>query len=116
MNYKIELSNQEHDILPVVMSELRACKRSNPVRSDVVVKRINTRPRKKNFETRISDVRLRKFCNFIRTHSMLPVVASSKGYYTTYSKEEIARQICSLEDRGRSIIQSAKGLHKFLKK
>jgi hypothetical protein len=60
--------------------------------------------------------RFRKLCNFIRSNSVLPLIATSKGYYVSYDPLEIANQIQSLEERAQVILAAASGLKKFLTK
>jgi hypothetical protein len=56
--------------------------------------------------TKLTEPRLRKITNFLRSAKILPVMATSKGYYISFNKDEIAKQILSLEQR-RDAIQSA---------
>jgi len=58
--------------------------------------------------------RLRKMTNYLRVNGILPVIATSKGYYISYDKEMIESQIKSLLERASSIRKSAYGLQKFL--
>lgn len=62
----------------------------------------------------ITPTRLRKFFNYFRTNGSLPLVATSQGCYISFSKEEIQKQIISLEERARQILRAAEGMKKFL--
>jgi tetrahydromethanopterin S-methyltransferase subunit B len=50
----------------------------------------------------------------IRSKGILPLIATSNGYYCSYDKQEIMEQIKSLQERADAIINSANGLKKFL--
>jgi hypothetical protein len=45
---------------------------------------------------------------------MIPLIGTSRGYYISHDKEEIAKQITSLEERAAGILTGANGLKKFL--
>jgi len=54
--------------------------------------------------TKISDARVRKIINYIRTHDLVPgLVATSKGYYVTRDPMTIKKYIHSLDCRIREI-------------
>jgi hypothetical protein len=54
--------------------------------------------------TKISDARVRKIINYIRTHDIVPgLVATSKGYYVTRDPMTIKKYIQSLDARIREI-------------
>lgn len=62
-------------------------------------------------------VTVRKVINYIRCNNMIPcLVATSKGYYVTDSKEEMERYIDSLKNRITSIEVVINSLKKQLKK
>lgn len=65
-------------------------------------------------EYRLKEPRLRKITNFLRSAKILPVMATSKGYYVSYETEEIQRQIKSLEERRDAIQTAIDGLKKWL--
>jgi len=56
----------------------------------------------------------RKCVNYIRSNSMIPIISTHHGYYVSNDKKEIQAQTDSLLQRAQSIINSAKGLQKFL--
>lgn len=59
-------------------------------------------------------VRIRKVINFIRKNHIAPVIGTSKGYYLSYDREQIEKQIKSLYERASSIRDCAKGMEYFL--
>jgi DNA-directed RNA polymerase specialized sigma54-like protein len=64
--------------------------------------------------TKLTEPRLRKITNFLRSEKILPVIATSKGYYISYDKEEIQKQIDSLTQRIDAIENAINGLKKWL--
>lgn len=62
----------------------------------------------------LNTTRLRKYFNYFRSNGVLPIVATSKGCYITTDKEEVQKQITSLEERARQIQRAADGLKAFL--
>jgi hypothetical protein len=62
----------------------------------------------------MTGVRLRKMVNYIRSNSLIPLIATSHGYFTSDCKQTIQEQIKSLQERANSIERCAQGLKKFL--
>ena len=64
---------------------------------------------------KFTEVRLRKIVNYIRTNGLIPLIATSSGYYVDYSPEKVIEsQIKSLKERSSSIYHCAVGLEKIL--
>lgn len=68
-------------------------------------------PREANF----TEVRLRKFVNYYRSHGIMPICATSKGYFVSFENSVLESQIKSLEERAHGILLAANGLKKYLK-
>ena len=66
------------------------------------------------YKIRLTQPRLRKLVNYIRSNSLLPLIATSQGYFTTDCKLTIQEQIKSLQERANSIDRCARGLNNFL--
>ena len=66
------------------------------------------------YKIRLTQPRLRKLVNYIRSNSLIPLIATSQGYFTTDCKQTILEQIISLQERANSIERCAQGLKKFL--
>ena len=66
------------------------------------------------YKIRLTQPRLRKLVNYIRSNSLIPLIATSNGYFTTDCKQTIQEQIKSLQERANSIERCAQGLKKFL--
>lgn len=64
---------------------------------------------------KLTDVKLRKLINYMRTHDILPVCSTSKGYFISYDEKVIKKQIVSLSQRANSIVSCAYGLERFIK-
>lgn len=65
-------------------------------------------------EIKLTSVRLRKYFNFFRSNSRLPLIATSDGCYISDDKAEIEKQILSMEQRARQILKASEGMKKFL--
>jgi hypothetical protein len=110
----IDLTPEELELLPLFIRGFSKHRKDNPVLSGDIVNRINQYLKSKDIKTRITGVKVRKFSNYIRNKSLLPLIATKNGYYISEDKEEIKKQIKSLKERANSILKSAEGLTKFL--
>ena len=108
-----ELTPDEKKLIEPLMNGLKTKTKDNTIKAPVIVKKMNEYALKNNL-TKITEPRLRKLVNHIRFNGMLPVIATSQGYYVSYDKQEILDQINSLTQRANSILDSANGLRKFL--
>lgn len=66
-------------------------------------------------EAKFTEVRLRKFINYYRVNGLVPVCATSKGYFITFENSVLESQCKSLEERANGINLAAKGLRKWIK-
>lgn len=108
-----ELTEEEMKVLPLLVYGFRSHTKANPIKAPEIVKAMNQYLEGKT-KLRMSEVRLRKFCNHIRSNGLLPLIATSDGYYCSTDREEIQKQITSLEERARSIQRCADGLKYFV--
>ena len=113
-NYTHELTDAELEILPIVIHGFRAYKKTNPIKAELIVKRMNQFLTDRGYKIRLTQPRLRKLVNYIRSNSLLPLIATSQGYFTTDCKQTIQEQIKSLQERANSIERCANGLKEFL--
>ncbi len=109
-----ELSEEEKLIIPWIISGFQTKTKESPIKAPTIVKKVNEILLEKGRSFKLSEVRLRKICNYIRSNGLLPLIATSNGYFVSYDKKEIESQIDSLKDRAYAILNSAKGLEKFL--
>jgi len=107
------LTPEEKELTVEIMQILMKLKKNNPMKSVEIVELIN-RKFYKNSDVKFTGVKLRKYCNYIRSKSLLPIIATSNGYYISYDKNEIALQIESLEQRSEAILNSVNGLKFYL--
>lgn len=101
------LTPQQMAIIDNVIDVLKTLQK--PMLSHNVMILIN-----KNLDERINPVTFRKIVNYIRSNSLLPIIATNQGYYVSYDVEVIRKQILSLTDRAQAIANSANGLIKFI--
>ena len=102
-----ELSESEMEMIEPLIRGFKLRGKDNPVKAPEIVRGM------KNKGYQISEPRLRKCVNYIRSNGLLPLIATSNGYYVSYDKDEIKTQIKSLHQRASSIHKCAKGLEKF---
>lgn len=108
-----ELSADELVLIPLLIKGFKKHTKDNPIKAGEIVKNMNLYA-EKNALPKMNDARLRKCVNHIRTNGLLPVIATSNGYYTSTDRAEIESQIKSLRQRASSILRCADGLGTFL--
>jgi hypothetical protein len=108
-----EMTEGEKKLVPVIIKGLSTKTKANPITGADIVSAINSQKDKYGIKL-FSEPRLRKIVNFIRTEGILPVMATSNGYYVTKDRAELESQIESLTQRAEAIMSSANGLKKFL--
>ena len=109
-----ELTEDEAEILPLIVKGLQGHGAENPIKAPEIVKTFNNYLRANGYTLKFSEVRLRKFCNHIRARGILPLIATTAGYFVSYDRAAIRSQIASLEQRANSINSSAAGLRSFI--
>lgn len=109
-----ELNKDEKKLIPLLMNGFKNYSKENPIKSKEIVSRLNEFLSKNEFGIKMTEVRLRKLVNHIRSTGMQPIIATTYGYYVSYDKDEIRQQIESLQKRARSINLCAEGLSKFI--
>jgi len=103
-----ELTEDEKKAIPYLVSGFKQRTADNPIKApEIIAGMVKVIP---NF----SEPRLRKCVNYIRTNAILPLIATSRGYYCSNDTEVIKSQINSLEQRANSIARCAEGLKIFL--
>lgn len=110
------LTEDEYKVLPFIVAGLERRTRDNPVKSKEIEDAVNARLSTYGVgpKFKLSGARLRKVVNHIRQAGIIPVIATSSGYYTTQDPEDIKSNIRSLEDRAAAILAAAQGLKNFL--
>jgi len=84
------------------------------IKGPELISQINEWNKTQGIKVVLSEPRLRKLSNFIRSKGIIPLISTSKGYYCSYDKFEIQLQIKSLQERADAILTSANGMRRFL--
>lgn len=101
-----KLSQDEYRLVTPLIKAFERITKSNPIFAGQIVLAIkSTRP-----DIKFDQVKLRKLVSFIRQKGMIPLIATSKGYYCSYDISEIDKQIKSLRERAMAIESAAEGL------
>ncbi len=103
-------------VVPAIVKVLKAYKPEKPIKAPKLILQVNEYLRQHKSKIRLSDVALRACCNYIRSNSIAPVIATNKGYFISYNRKIIQEQICSLQKRAISITACALGLKELMKK
>lgn len=111
-----ELTKDEKTLLPVLIAGFKSHDRNSPIKAPAIVAKVNRYFADRGSKVRLTEPRLRKMCNYIRSNSMIPLIATSQGYYTSYDVDEIRLQVISLRERAASINNCADGLSVFIPK
>ncbi len=113
-NITKELTEEECKLVPILIKGFSTKTKETAIKAPDIVDAINSQAAKFGLKNKFSEVRLRKIVNFIRSEGILPLMATSNGYYCTEDREEIRSQIESLTQRAEAIMVSANGLKKYL--
>lgn len=97
-------------VVPIVIEIISSRTKDNPIKGHRLADAIQQR-----LQVNMSAAKIRKYCNFIRSTSMLPVLSSNNGYYVSYDKEIIKSQVDRLNKRANLIEVAASGLKTFLR-
>lgn len=114
-NITRELNEDELVLVPLMINGFKKHTIDNPIKSDVVVKKMNDYFQKNGMKMKMTGARLRKIVNYIRSNSLQPLIATSKGYFVSNDVDVILDQILSLNQRANSIKECANGLELLIK-
>jgi hypothetical protein len=109
-----ELTEDELTHVNGIVLALKLRTKESAIKAPEIVKSMNIFAERHNL-CKMTDARLRKCVNYIRSNSILPVIAGSNGYYTSFDEKELSDQIKSLTERANSIMDCVFGLNKILK-
>lgn len=109
-----ELDDEEKKLVPILISGFKTHKKENPIKEPSIINAINRQQEKYLLRKKLTSARFRKLCNFIRVTGLLHLIATSEGYYVSYDQIDLKKQIISLEQRARSILNASNGLKKFI--
>ena len=113
-NITYELTEDEIKHVNGLVLALKLRTKESAIKAPEIVKSMNIFAERHNL-CKMTDARLRKCINYIRSNSILPVIATSQGYYCSYDDKELSDQIKSLTERANSILDCVFGLNKILK-
>lgn len=103
------LTEEEMRLLPIIVAGLKT-----KVGKEMAIHGATICEKMSEKFGKLTEPRLRKIVNHIRTNGILPVIATSKGYYVSHDRDEVYAQIQSLEQRRNAINQAIQGLTKWL--
>jgi hypothetical protein len=110
------LTEDELKLIPYLVDGLKKRDKSNAIKGEEICSRLQDF--KKNIgiseKPKLTDSRLRKMVNYIRVNGLLPVGATSNGYFCITDRLEIERQVKSLKQRAEAINAAADALNKFM--
>ena len=110
------LTDDDKRFLPCIIKGLSRRTKENPVKAPEIVKGVNANVQPLGLPGKLTEPRLRKLCNHIRSNAMLPLISTSQGYYVSTDPTEIRLQIVSLKERADAIMNAARGLEIYMKK
>ena len=109
-----ELSQEELELLPILIIGFKSHSINNPIKAQTIIEKMNLYLIQYHYKIRMNGPRLRKFCNHIRTNAIIPLIATSNGYFVSHDLEILKSQIRSLYERAKSIQNCAEGLTQFI--
>ena len=109
-----ELDEDEMKMIPIFVEGFQRFSIDNPITAPKIVAFFNGKPHA-GIKKKLTEPRLRKIVNYIRSCGMLPLIATSEGYYVSHDPQVVRDQIRSLMERAKSIARCADGLKKFTK-
>jgi hypothetical protein len=114
----MKLTKEELNIiLPMVMRLLREkSTKNNPLYGARIVDWLNYKREDIGFNSPMTESKLRKCINYIRTNGLLPVIADDNGYYITNDPIVIRDMAASLRRRTASINAAAGGLEELARR
>lgn len=102
-----KLTTAELTMANVIAANLILKSKTKPVKADAIIKGMN------NAGYKLTGARLRKIVNLLRADGVLPIIGTSQGYYVSRDRDEIRKQIKSMEERADAIINAAKGMERW---
>jgi len=103
-----DLTDKELSMVEPLCVILRLIHHSKPMKSPDIVTKFN-----QNYDSKITDVRLRKLVHHIRANKILPVCSTSDGYFVSFDRKILESQCLSMDQRARSIKEASDGLRFF---
>jgi hypothetical protein len=100
--FTIDLTPTEHRLIPMMVDRFKMKRGiAHIVTAETMISKIN-----ESFGVKLKDTRIRKMIQFIRVNNLVPgLIATSRGYYTAETIDEINEWIESLKAREFAIRQ-----------
>lgn len=112
--YTAALNDQELAVLPTFLEVVKTGTDHRPLKAPRLVEMINIHLHDRGISFRMTDERFRKFVNYTRSNAILPLIATSHGYFVSYDPEVIRAQMKSLRERAGGILAAREGLAVFV--
>ena len=112
-DYTQDLTFEELAIVSDVCNIVSKYSKSNPIKARHLVDSIKIHLHTNNIDVRFDEVRLRKIVSHVRANGIMPILATSKGYFVSYDPDDVCSQVQSLAERSQRIDRCAEGLLKF---
>jgi hypothetical protein len=112
--FTANLKDEEIAIVPIVVQVLQCASELNQYKAPLIVAKVQAVLGINQIRIPFNERKLRKCVNYIRVNGIVPLIATSSGYYITNDARVIRKQINSLDQRARSITMCANGLTKWL--
>lgn len=113
-----DLTDDEKSIQSFVETALRKCvDEKNAMKGKNLVEIINHRIASEYDPkaAKMTEVKLRKFVNYLRSNGFMPICATSKGYFISFENKVLQLQVQSLKERMSAMGSAANGLSKWIK-
>ncbi len=104
-----ELTVSEKEQLPILIALLNEYTENLPITAPRLCEEMEQTTGKK-----LPQSRFRKMINLIRTNAIIPVIATSNGYFVCKDRAIIDSQIESMNERAKSIRDASQGLERWL--
>lgn len=114
-SHTYELTDDEMVHVQALVMALARRTKETAIKAPEIIRHMNAYATQKGI-CKMTDARLRKCVNYIRSQSILPVIATSNGYYCSYDEQDLSNQIKSLTERANSIMDCVYGLSKIINK
>lgn len=106
------LTDDEMKLVPYIMDGLRKRDKDHPIKGAEICERMQAFKKTIGIKEKpkLTDARLRKIINYIRINALLPIGATSNGYFCITDYLELEGQIKSLKERADAIYAAADGI------
>lgn len=111
--YTFELNDAELAVLPTFIEWVKTGTDHRPLKAPALITKINVSLLERRIKYHMTEERFRKFVNYVRSHGVLPLIATSHGYFVSYEPDVVRAQMKSLRERAGGILAARAGLASF---